>query len=130
PRGAVEPGAAGPPGAGMGPPGTGMGPPGGFNPAMIVDRIFERVDANKNGMIDADEIPEDRKEQMLQHDSDGDGAISKEEMRAGMERMRASGGFGPPGGGAGFGGPGRGEGGRGGSPDAPRGDAPSPRNPN
>lgn len=130
PRGAVEPGAAGSPGAGVGPPGTGMGPPGGFNPAMIVDRIFDRMDANKNGMIDADEIPEDRKEQMLQNDSDGDGAISKEEMRAGMERMRASGGFGPPGGGAGFGGPGRGEGRRGGSPDAPRGDAPSPRNPN
>lgn len=110
PRRGGEPGAEGPPGGGMGPPGAGMGPPGGFDPAAIVDRIFDRMDANKNGKIDPDEIPEDRKEQMLQNDTDGDGAISKEEMRAGMERMRASGGFGPPGGGMGFGGAGRGEG--------------------
>ncbi|GAB6187676.1 efflux RND transporter periplasmic adaptor subunit [Thermopirellula anaerolimosa] len=143
PRGG-EPGASGPPGAGMGrqgegmgapgagmgPPGAGMGPPGGFDPAMIVDRIFDRMDANKNGKIDADEIPEDRREQMLQNDSDGDGAISKEEMRAGMEKMRASGGFGPPGGGMGFGGLGRGEGRRGGPPDDARGDAAPPRGPN
>lgn len=107
-----------------------MGPPGGFDPAMIVDRIFDRMDANKNGKIDADEIPEDRREQMLQNDSDGDGAISKEEMRAGMEKMRASGGFGPPGGGMGFGGPGRGEGRRGGPSDDARGDAAPPRGPN
>ncbi|NMC20675.1 MAG: HlyD family efflux transporter periplasmic adaptor subunit, partial [Thermogutta sp.] len=81
PRGSGEPGAGGPPGAGMGPPGAGMGAPGGLDPAMIVDRIFDRTDADKNGKIDAAEIPEDRKEQMLQNDADGDGAISKEEMR-------------------------------------------------
>jgi len=120
PRAAGAPGAGGPPGDGTAPPGTGMGPPGGFDPATIVDRIFDRMDANKNGKIDPDEIPEDRKEQMLQNDTDGDGAISKEEMRAGMEKMRASGGFGPPGGGTGFGGAGRGEGRRAAPPDAAR----------
>ncbi|NMC21801.1 MAG: hypothetical protein GYA33_15430, partial [Thermogutta sp.] len=91
-----------------------------------VDRIFDRTDADKNGKIDAAEIPEDRKEQMLQNDADGDGAISKEEMREGMEKMRAAGGFGPPGGGLGFGGAGRGDERGGGPPDAARDPAPRP----
>ncbi len=112
-----------------GPPQAGMGPPGGFDPAMIVDRIFDRLDANKNGKIDADEIPEDRRDQMLESDSDGDGGISKEEMRAGMERMRADGGFGPTGGRMGLGGGRPGADPSSGSPDAARPNG-GPRSPN
>ncbi|GAB6167445.1 hypothetical protein JCM19992_34450 [Thermostilla marina] len=70
------------------------GGPGGFDPAAIVDRIFATLDANNNGKIDADEIPADRRDEMLKNDSDGDGAISKAEMQAGI----AARGGGRPGG--------------------------------
>lgn len=82
-----EPG--GPGGEGPG----GMRPPGGFNPAMIVDRIFERMDANKDGKLDPSEIPEDRRTEFMQSDTNGDGAIDKQELLAGFEKMRAAGGF-------------------------------------
>jgi len=99
--------------------GPGGGPPGEFNPAMIADRIFERVDTNRDGKLDSSEIPDDRREDMMRHDANGDGVIDKQEMISGMERMRAAGG--PPGGPGGFGRP---RGGEGRSPDAGGGSRP------
>ncbi|MGQ9769244.1 MAG: HlyD family efflux transporter periplasmic adaptor subunit [Thermogutta sp.] len=76
------------------------GPPGGFNPAMIANRIFERMDSNNDGKIDLTEIPEDRREDLMRNDANGDGAIDRQELIMGIEKMRAAGGpFGPPGGG-------------------------------
>ena len=98
---AGEPPSGGRPG-GEGP--GGMRPPGGFNPAMIVDRIFERMDTNKDGKLDSAEIPEDRRAEFMQSDTNGDGAIDKQELLAGFEKMRAAGGF--PGGFGRQGGPG------------------------
>jgi multidrug resistance efflux pump len=93
---ATSGGAAGRPPFSGGPGGEGPGgmrPPGGFNPAMIVDRIFERMDTNKDGKLDPSEIPEDRRTEFMQSDTNGDGAIDKQELLAGFERMRAAGGF-------------------------------------
>lgn len=105
------------PRSGEGPSG---GPPGGVNPAMIANRIFERMDSNGDGKIDASEMPADRREDLMRHDANGDGAIDRQELMTGMERMRAAGG--PPGGpGDGFGRPGGAEGRR---PDAEGGRRP------
>lgn len=79
----------GPPGEGPG----GMRPPGGFNPAMIVDRMFQRMDGNGDGKLDPSELPEDRREELLRADTNGDGAVDKQEMLANFEKMRAAGGF-------------------------------------
>lgn len=112
-EGGPEPG----PRSGEGPSG---GPSGGGNPAMIANRIFERMDSNGDGKIDASEMPADRREDLMRHDANGDGAIDRQELMTGMERMRAAGG--PPGGpGDGFGRPGGAEGRR---PDAEGGKRP------
>lgn len=83
--------------------GVGLGPSqatGEFNPAMVVDRMFERMDSNQDGKLDPSEIPEDRRDMMLANDANGDGALDRQEMIAGMEKMRAvgggPGGFGAP----------------------------------
>ena len=66
-------------------------------------RGFERWDANKDGKLSGDEIPEWMRGMMEQLDTDKDGAVSQEEFRSGSGRM--------------FGGRGRGgRGGRGGNP--------------
>ena len=62
--------------------------------------MFERFDANKDGKLSGDEIPERMRGMMEQLDTDKDGAVSQEEFRNGSGRM--------------FGG--RGRGGRGGNP--------------
>ena len=63
-------------------------------------RMFERSDANKDGKLSGDEIPERMRGMMDQLDKDKDGAVSQEEFSSGIGRM--------------FGG--RGRGGRGGNP--------------
>jgi hypothetical protein len=65
--------------------------------------MFQRFDANKDGKLSKDEIPERMRSRMEPMDTDKDGAISEEEFRNGSARM--------------FGGRGRGgRGGRGGNP--------------
>ncbi len=63
-------------------------------------RMFERLDANGDGKLSGDEIPERMRGMLEQLDTDKDGAISQEEFRSGSGRM--------------FGG--RGRGARGGNP--------------
>jgi hypothetical protein len=71
---------------------------GGFDPQAI----FDRSDADKNGKLEGDEIPERMRDGMDRIDEDKDGALTPEEFRKGMSRGgRPSG---PRGGGRGSGG--------------------------
>ncbi len=88
---------------------------GGFSVDSIVDRTMERYDANGDDKIDEDEraeVDERMRDRLADADSDGDGAISREELKSGMEamfqRMQQGGGFG---GGGGVGGNATGRGG-------------------
>ncbi|MFQ5622402.1 MAG: EF-hand domain-containing protein [Paracoccaceae bacterium] len=50
---------------------------------MMTERMFSRFDANEDGILGADEIPENRGEKMFARlDADEDGSITLEEMRA------------------------------------------------
>jgi Ca2+-binding EF-hand superfamily protein len=88
------------------------------------EAMLQRMDENGDGMIQLSEIPERRRERLGAADTDGDGAITLQELTAHMEAMRAQGGPGGPGGPPpeGPGGPPP-EGGPGGPPP---GDAPPP----
>lgn len=70
------------------------GGPGG-DPAEMVNRMFEENDANKDGKLTEDEIPERMAPMLANADTNNDGAISKQELTAAMEQMRGRG----PGGG-------------------------------
>ncbi len=64
---------------------------GGFDPAQIIDRIFES-DANKDGKISKDEANERILPMFELGDTDKDGMLSKEEVTAAMAgRMRGRG---------------------------------------
>ncbi len=102
-----------------GPPGAG-GPGGrsGFNPA----EAFARMDANSDGSLSQDELPEQMQASFATMDSNGDGKVSLEEFTAnrprgrrpgGAEGREGGGGERPAGGPAGDGGP------RGPAPTAP-----------
>lgn len=54
----------------------------GKNRAAMVDGMFEQVDANKDGFIDAAEIEAARAARFGAMDTNGDGVISLEEMQA------------------------------------------------
>jgi Ca2+-binding EF-hand superfamily protein len=58
-----------------------------------VGRLFDRADGNSDGKLTADEVPEERRamtEKLIERgDKDGDGALSREEFTAGMEKVRA-----------------------------------------
>lgn len=56
--------------------------------------MFEMRDQNRDGVLKGDEIPEQMAGRLEQIDSDGDGAVSREEMERAMARMR-DGGRGP-----------------------------------
>ncbi len=66
-------------------------------------RLFERADADGDGKLTKDEMPERMREHLLEADADGDGAVTREELDAARER----GDWGPRGG-RGRGGPGAG----------------------
>jgi len=93
---AGTPAASGPAG---GPPGGPPGGPGGQRGGR--GRLFERADANGDGKLTKDEMPERMREHLLEADADGDGAVTREELDAARER----GDWGPRGG-PGRGGPG------------------------
>jgi HlyD family secretion protein len=100
--GAGGPGAGGPPGGGGGPGGGGRGAGGGSrDPA----ESFARMDANGDGKLVADEIPEQARQFMKIEtmDKNGDKAVDKDEFMKAMEEFRKR--F-QQGGGGGAGGPG------------------------
>ncbi|MGD9495419.1 MAG: EF-hand domain-containing protein [Armatimonadota bacterium] len=70
-------------------------------------RMFDRMDANHDGKLTRDELPGPGADSMMQADTNGDGAISRQEFDKAAEAMREAFARGP-GGGAGFGGPGGG----------------------
>ncbi|MEE2936462.1 MAG: efflux RND transporter periplasmic adaptor subunit [Planctomycetota bacterium] len=104
-----RPGGGGRPGAG-GRPGGGAGC-GGFDMNSIVTRIMEGNDTDGDGVISAEEIKAmdpNRSSMVKMADSNGDGNVTRAEMTKAMSSRMGSGGR--PGGGGGFGG---GAGGRG-----------------
>ncbi len=80
--------------------GRGPGGPGG---AEFFLRMFEERDANKDGKLSGDEIPEQMAGRIERIDTDKDGSVSREEVRTMMSRMQGEGrgapeGSGRPGG--------------------------------
>ena len=59
---------------------------------------FARLDANGDGKLQADEMPDRMKPLLNTADSNGDGALDRAEMQAAMQRFRGGGGARPPGG--------------------------------
>lgn len=68
----------GPPMFGGGP-GPGGGPPM-APPEAFLDDMFKRMDADGNGRIAGDEIPDMTRDRMLRDDADGDGTVTREEF--------------------------------------------------
>ncbi len=62
-----------------------------FNGAMM-SQMFERSDANKDGKLTGDEIPERMRDRVKMIDKDGDGSITKSEFAAMTARMEEAGG--------------------------------------
>lgn len=74
--------------AGGGRPGGENSPGGGRgNPA----RMFATLDVNKDGKLAGDEIPDQMKDRLSSIDTDSDGAISQDEMKAASQRLRSGG---------------------------------------
>ncbi len=111
---APEPAPAAPSGAATGATGT-TGRSGGAGGASAIggpsgnsrrgpDRgdMFERFDANGDGRLTADELPERAREHMMASDANGDGALTEDELRQAREGMTGGGRRqGRPGGGEG-----------------------------
>lgn len=87
---------SGGPGGGAGGFGGGPGGPGGFGGGDFVGQMMERADADKDGKLTGDEIPEFMRGRMEQVDTNKDGSLDKAEMEAVGARMRGGrGGDGP-----------------------------------
>ena len=84
-----------PPAVGAQPPGgRGEGPgPGGPPPDRPVAGMFERWDADNDGKLTQDEVPEGVWNRLSRADADGDGAVTPEELAV-MARPGRAGGFG------------------------------------
>lgn len=52
--------------------------------------LFEQRDANSDGLLQRDEIPEAFRERMMAADADGDGALSREEIREALSRRQGA----------------------------------------
>ena len=72
---------------GAGPQGRGPGAERG----EFMGRMFTARDADKDGVLRGDEIPEQMAARLERIDQDGDAAISREELKQMMERMREAG---------------------------------------
>lgn len=75
--------------------------PGGFgrDPAERVTRLIEENDADKDGLLKGDEIPERMRNNVERFDTNGDGALDKAELEAGFRSFRGGsrgGRSGPP----------------------------------
>ncbi len=70
-----------------------------------VDKIFERFDANEDGKLTSDEVPERPWKRISEADANEDGAVTKEELKAHIESRKREGrrGRGGRGGGGGSG---------------------------
>lgn len=84
----VVPGAGGRGQGGRGQGGRGQGGRGGFD----VDAFFKNQDADGDGKLSGDEIPQRMSGALDRIDTDKDGSISMEEMKAMMERRGGGGG--------------------------------------
>lgn len=105
PETAGAPGGPGPNGPAAGGPDGGRG---GFGNMSVEDR-FKRSDANGDGKITEDELPENRRAAVMQGDTDGDGSVSFEEFKVRSSQFGGGRpGGGPPGGAPGAGAPGAG----------------------
>jgi photosystem II stability/assembly factor-like uncharacterized protein len=130
----ADPAAGGAPAPGAPTPAApGAAAPGGRGPGGFADRLKE-MDANKDGKITKDEVPEQMLRLFDRADANTDGAIDEAELKAMAERAgrgRSQGG--PGAGGPGTGGPAggnRGErGGQGGGPAGPGADRPDASDP-
>ena len=60
----------------------------GFGPPSP-DKMLERFDANKNGMLEAAELPERMQQHIGEIDTSGDGVVSKDELAAHFKAMQA-----------------------------------------
>jgi Ca2+-binding EF-hand superfamily protein len=87
--------------------GGGPGGPGGRG-GDFVGQMMNRMDADKDGKLTGDEVPEFLRGRLTEIDTNGDGGLDKAEMEAMASRMRERGGAG----GGGPGGPGGFRGGR------------------
>jgi Ca2+-binding EF-hand superfamily protein len=67
-------------------------PPGGGSPGADgkarADEMWKRADQNSDGKISKDEVPEQAWERLGKMDKNGDDAVTREEMAAGMMAMR------------------------------------------
>ena len=80
---------------GDGPGGAGRS---GHDPAKMFAKLFEKRDANNDGKLSKDEMPEQMAARLEMIDADGDGSVSKSEMEAMASKMRERGGRRGPGG--------------------------------
>jgi Ca2+-binding EF-hand superfamily protein len=89
------PGAPGGPGTPGGPRPEGAGQAAGNQ--ELIAKMFENRDANGDGQLSGDEIPEQMRERLDRIDTNGDGAVDKEEMKKAAGRVaRMLGGEGRP----------------------------------
>ncbi len=73
-----------------GPPGEGARPGGGApNIDAIVERVFARADANGDGLLEGDEIPQPMRAHVAASDRNGDGKLDRAELKAAMSKMRS-----------------------------------------
>jgi hypothetical protein len=71
----------GAPGGGFGMGGFGRGERGGFNPDMIAERIFQRYDADGDGLLKIEEMPESLAIERDKWDTNNDGFIDLREYK-------------------------------------------------
>lgn len=79
-----QPGAPGRPGT---PGQTGRPGAGGAPSGEMLTRMFDMRDADKDGKLTGDEIPERMRENVSRMDANGDGAIDRDELQKAMSRM-------------------------------------------